>query len=114
MENISGRGCGGGCGVSGGDCDVVVVCLGVVVADIGGVVVGVVIGVAVLMLVSVLVVALEKYCNKTAQTGACLRELRLENNVRCLSFDATRCKEEELTHFRKSGLKHPLSVKRAL
>ena len=37
MENISGRGCGGGCGVSGGDCDVVVVCLGVVVADIGGV-----------------------------------------------------------------------------
>ena len=33
--------------MSGGDCDVVVVCVGVVVADIGGVVVGVVVGVAV-------------------------------------------------------------------
>ena len=41
MENISDRDCGGGCGVSGGDCDVVVVCVGVVVANIG-VVVGVV------------------------------------------------------------------------
>ena len=44
MENISDRGCGGGCGVSGGDCDVVVVCVGVVVANIGVVVVGVVVG----------------------------------------------------------------------
>ena len=42
MENISDRDCGGGYGVSGGDCDVVVVCVGVVVADIGVVVVGVV------------------------------------------------------------------------
>ena len=33
--------------MSGGDCDVVVVCVGVVVADIGGVVVGVVVSVAV-------------------------------------------------------------------
>ena len=32
---------------------------------------------------------------KQPQTGAaCLRELRLENNVRCLSFDATRCHHE--------------------
>ena len=28
------------------------------------------------------------------QTGGCLRELRLENNVRCLSFDTTRCELE--------------------
>ena len=41
MENISDRDCGGGYGVSGGDCDVVVVCVGAFVADIG-VVVGVV------------------------------------------------------------------------
>ena len=33
--------------MSGGDCDVVVVCVGVVVTDIGGVVVGVVVSVAV-------------------------------------------------------------------
>ena len=40
MENISDRGCGWGCAI-------VVVCVGVVVADIGDVVVGVVVGVVV-------------------------------------------------------------------
>ena len=47
MENISDRDYGGGCGISGGDCDVVVVCVGVVVADIGVVVVGVVVDVGI-------------------------------------------------------------------
>ena len=45
MENISDRDCGDGCGFSSGD--VVVVCVGVVVAGIGVVVVGVVVGVVV-------------------------------------------------------------------